>query len=141
MVNPEIINERLSEIEENIVLLDELRSSSFDEFQTDPKITKCVERCLEISIQCILDICHHIIVDNNWPRPKDNKGAILTISQKGIIPADFANRILPMAGLRNILAHEYLKLDSEKIYKHLQDLDDFRTFQKHIIAYLNKLST
>lgn len=136
MVNRETITERLRAIEENIVLLEELKSIPFDKFRDDPKTSKCVERCLEVSIQCILDICHHIIVDNNWPRPKDNKEAILTISQKGIIPSEFADRILPMAGLRNILAHEYLKVDLDKLYKHLQNLDDFHAFQKHILAYI-----
>ena len=136
MVNRETITERLREIEENIVLLEELKSIPFDKFRDDLKTSKCVERCLEVSIQCILDICHHIIVDNNWPRPKDNKEAMLTISQKNIIPSDLAKRILPMAGLRNILAHEYLKVDLDKLYKHLQNLDDFRAFQKHIVAYI-----
>lgn len=136
MVNPEIINERLREMDENISLLEELRTMPFNKFHDDPKISKCVERCLEISIQCILDICHHIIVDNNWPRPKDNKEAILTLGQKKIIPSDFANRIQQMAGLRNILVHEYLKIDPKQIYQHLQNLGDFRTFQKHIIEFL-----
>ncbi len=141
MVNPEIINDRLKKIEENLSLLKELKSTPFDKFCNDLKTFKCIERCLEVSIQCILDICHHIIVDNNWPRPKDNKEAIVTISRKGIIPSDFANRILPMAGLRNILAHEYLKVDPKLIYQHLQNLDDFRTFQKHIVKFLKHNDT
>ena len=138
MVNPEIINERLQEINENITLLEELKTIPFDRFRNDPKTFKCAERCLEISIQCILDICHHIIVDNNWPRPKDNKEAILTIGQKGVIPPDFADHILPMAGLRNILVHEYFKIDQKRLYDHLQNLGDFRAFQKHIIEFLKK---
>lgn len=138
MVNSETITERLREIEENVVLLEELKSTPFDKFRDDPKIFKLAERCLEVSMQCILDICHHIIVDNNWPRPKDNKEAILTIGRKGVIPPEFANRILPMAGLRNILAHEYLKIDLDKLYNHLQNLRDFREFQKHILAYIKQ---
>lgn len=40
MVNPEIINERIREMDENITLLDELKSTPFDKFQNDPKIFK-----------------------------------------------------------------------------------------------------
>lgn len=58
------------------------------------------------------------------------------ITLNKIIPQDFANRILPMAGLRNILVHEYSKIDLNIIYRQLQNLDDFRTFQKHIIEFL-----
>jgi uncharacterized protein YutE (UPF0331/DUF86 family) len=80
MTNPEIINERLREIEENIALLKELRLIPSKKFCVDPKIYKLAERCLQIAIQSLLDICHRIIVENNWPRPKENKEAILTLS-------------------------------------------------------------
>jgi len=139
MVNPVTVNERLREIDENLILLKEFRTISFNKFNADKKICKCVERCLEISIQSILDICHHIIVDNNWPKPKDNKEALLTVARKGVIPLGFAERILPMIGLRNLLVHEYLKINSEKLYQHLQKIDDFRTFQKYIIKFLEKV--
>lgn len=139
MVNTEIINERLREIDKNLTLLKELKATPPDKFCDDPRTIKCAERCLQISIQCILDICHHIIVENNYPRPKDNKETILVVSKKNIIPSDFANRILPMAGLRNLLVHEYIKIDPKQIYQHLQNLDDFRTFQKHIVNFLQKV--
>lgn len=136
MVNPDTINERLSEMHENILLLDELKSISPDKFCDDPKIFKLAERCLEICIQCLLDICHHIIVDNDWSRPRDNKDALRIIASKKIIPEDFAKKIEPMVGLRNILVHEYLKVDPNLIYNHLQNLQDFREFQKYILTYL-----
>ncbi len=136
MVNPEIINERLREIDKNIALLEELKAIPFNKFLNDLKTVKCAERCLEISIQCILDISHHIVVENDWPRPKNNKEIILMLGQKGVIPVDFARHILPMAGLRNILIHEYIKVDPKQIYQHLQKLRDFRKFQKHIVIYL-----
>jgi len=138
MVNPDTINERLSEMRENILLLDELKSISQNKFCDDPKTFKLAERCFEVAIQCILDICHHIIVDNNWPRPRDNKDALQIISSNKIIPKKFAKKIEPMAGLRNILAHEYLKVDSRLIYNHLKKLQDFRDFQKYIVKYLKK---
>ena len=138
MVNPEIINERLREIEENITLLKEIDSVSLSKFCMDPKILKLAERCLQVSMQCILDICHHIIVENNWRRPRDNKEAIIILSQKDIIPSTFAKHIVPMAGLRNLLVHEYIKIDPKLIYKHLQDIKDFRKFQRYILKYIKQ---
>jgi uncharacterized protein YutE (UPF0331/DUF86 family) len=109
MTNPEIIKERLKEIDENLRILSDLSKMPLATFTSDVKAIKIAERCLEISIQCILDICHHIIAENNWPRPKDNQEAIKIIGQKGVIPLSFARKISPMAGLRNILVHEYIK--------------------------------
>lgn len=119
-----------------MLLLDDLKSITFDKFRSDPKIFKLAQYCIQLCIQCLLDICHHIIVEMDWPRPKDNKEAILTLSRNGVLPNDFAERITPMVGLRNILVHEYLKIDLDKIYSQLQKLEDFRAFQKHIIAFL-----
>lgn len=138
MVNPEIINERLRGMEENLILLEELKATPADKFRDDPKIFKLAERCLEVSIQALLDICHHIIADNRWPKPKDNQEAIEILGRHKIIPPDFARTILPMAGLRNLLVHEYTKIDPALIYKHCQNLADFRAFQKYIVKFLNK---
>ncbi len=138
MINPDIIKERLQEIDENLKILAELKGLDREKFKNDPKIFKLAEHCLQISIQALLDICQYIIASSNLQRPRDNQETIEIIAANNIIPVDFANRILPMAGLRNLLIHEYLEIDLDKIYQHLQNLDDFRTFQKHIIAYLKE---
>jgi uncharacterized protein YutE (UPF0331/DUF86 family) len=139
MINGDIIKIRLLEIDENLKILEELRASDIDTFRADPKLFKLAERCLEVCIQAILDICHHIIADKNLPRPNDNAEAIELLGRNNILPEKFARHIMPMAGLRNILIHEYLKIDTAKTYQHLQNIQDFREFQKYIIAYLKTL--
>src|SRR3989338_1950142 len=129
MVNPEIINERLREMEENLILLEELKSTPAGKFRDDPKIFKLAERCLEVSIQALLDICHHIIADNRWPKPKDNQEAIEIFARHKIIPPHFARTILPMAGLRNLLVHEYAKIDPAVILNTVRILPIFVLFK------------
>ena len=136
MINPDIIKERLQKIDENLKILAKLKKVSKEKFKSHPEIFKLAERCLEVSIQALLDIAHHIIAANNMTRPRDNKDALAIIAGQKIIPSTFAKRIEPMVGLRNILVHEYLKIDPELIYSHLQNLQDFREFQKHILVYL-----
>jgi len=140
MVNKEIINERLREIEENLKILEELKAIDENKFCSDPKIFKLAERCLELSIQALLDICHHIISANDWPRPESNYQAIEIIAEGKVIPQEFAKKIAPMAGLRNILIHEYIKVDPAIIYQHIQNLGDFYQFEKHIVKYLSKIN-
>lgn len=139
MLNNDVIKERLLEIDENLKILEDLRKIPKEEFLKDPKIFKLAERCLEVSIQALLDICLYIIANNNWPKPKDNQEAVGIIARYKILPEEFAKRIIPMAGLRNILVHEYLKVDPKRIFNHLQNLQDFREFQKYIIAYLKSV--
>lgn len=138
MINSQVILDRLEEMDENPNLLSELREIDLHKFQNEPKIYKLAERCLEISIECLLDICHYIIANNNWTRPKDNSEAIITLGEKGILPLNFAQKIVGMANLRNILVHVYLKIDRSVLYQNIQRIDDFRQFQKHILPYLKK---
>lgn len=137
MINAEVIKERLKAMDENLIILDDLRKMPLNKFLADIKSCRLAERCLEINVQCILDICHHIIAaDNFFPRPKNNSEAIEVIARHKVIPHELAERILPMSGLRNILVHEYLAVDNRLLYDNLQNLRDLREFQKHILTYL-----
>jgi len=138
MNNQEILKRHIEDLYENLAILDELKSIPLKQFKEDKKTIKISERCLQLSIQCLLDISHYIITNNNFARPKDNREAILTLGAKGIIPKDFANKISPMAGLRNLLVHEYTKIDPARIYEHIHRLENFRDFSRHILKYIEK---
>jgi uncharacterized protein YutE (UPF0331/DUF86 family) len=138
MQNSQVIKERLAEIDENMKILTELKAIEKKKFTSDPKSFKLAQYCLQVSIQAILDICHYIIATNNWQRPQENREAIIIIGDKGIIPTRFAKKIEPMASLRNLLVHEYAKINPRLIYQHLKRLDDFRKFQQYILTYLKK---
>lgn len=139
MINAQVIQDRLQEMDENLGLLAELKDIDQHKFRSEPKIYKLAERCLELSIECLLDVCHYIIANNNWTRPRDNAEAIITLGEKDVIPLKFAKSIVGMANLRNILVHGYLKIDRTLLYENIQKLDDFREFQKYILVYLENL--
>jgi len=138
MIKPDIIKKHIEGIYENLTILDKARSMPFVQFKADKAIMKATEHCLQLSIQSLLDISHYIIANNNLPRPNDNREAILTLGNHGIIPDDFAQKIAPLANLRNLLIHEYLDIDLARIYEHIQDLEDFRKFSQYILKYLEK---
>ncbi len=47
-----------------------------------------------------------------------------------------AQKIAGMVGLRNLLIHEYIKIDEEKLYQFLENLDNFVEFAMQIEKYL-----
>jgi uncharacterized protein YutE (UPF0331/DUF86 family) len=71
-----------------------------------------VERNLEIAAQCCIDI----------------------------LPSGFARRLAPLAGFRNILAHEYLVVDWDQVYGYLQKLGDLKRFREITRVWLKKRS-
>jgi len=46
-----------------------------------------------------------------------------------------------MIGLRNLIIHEYLRIDLDKVYQMIQrNLDDFTEFAEHIQVFLERSS-
>jgi len=137
-VSSQIIQDRLLEMDENLALLEEMKGMPLKEFLADPKVYKLAERCLQLSIECLLDICDHIIASENWPKPLDRAGAIIRLAEKGVYPRDYAEKIVGMANFRNILVHAYLRIDRALVYEHMQKIQDFRDFQRYILDYLER---
>jgi uncharacterized protein YutE (UPF0331/DUF86 family) len=74
--------------------------------------------------------------------PEDQTDILRILASEGILPHKFAERILPMAGFRNIPVHEYLRLDHTKVYDALtRGLDDLEEFARHIQSWLDRTAT
>jgi len=132
------IERRLSELKERLARLEPLREKSPAEFAQDPYLRDIVERNLEVAAQCVLDISHRLISLAAAPSPRDYYEAILRLGELGALPPEFARRLAPLAGFRNILVHEYLQVDWDKVYKNLQQVDDLARFSDLVRQWLAK---
>jgi uncharacterized protein YutE (UPF0331/DUF86 family) len=116
--------------------LEPLREKPLDEFLQDAYLRDIVERNLEIAIQCCIDIANRLISLEQAPKPRDSYESILRLGELGVLPGTFARELAPMAGFRNILAHEYLAIDWDWVYEHLQRLGDLYRFADHLRGWL-----
>jgi uncharacterized protein YutE (UPF0331/DUF86 family) len=130
------IERRLSELNERLARLEPLRNRKREDFDEDPYLRDIVERNLEVSAQCCIDICHRIIVLENARTPANYHETILIMGELGVISADFARHLAPLAGFRNILIHEYLGIDWDQVYKNLQNIGDLKRFAEQIRIWL-----
>lgn len=134
------IHAKLKNLEGYVNLLKELKGCSKEELRDDLKLRGAVERYMQISLECVIEICEMIISEKRFGQPEGYREAILILGEEGILPMGFAKKFAPAAGFRNILVHHYAEVDLNKLYKHLQkDLRDFDTFARHIARYLKAL--
>ena len=122
------IERRLDELNERLARLVALRDRTRTEFDQDPYLRDIVERNLEVAAQCCIDICHRIISLEGARKPVDYDDAILRMGELGVLEADSARRLAPLAGLRSTLAHEYLTVDWDHVLQALHSLDDLERF-------------
>ena len=128
-----LIAKRLSKLREYVGLLQRLRSRPLEDFIKDPFVIGNVERYLQLAIQVVLDICNHIVADDRLGSVEEYRDAIRLLGRSAYLDPDLIERLMPMAGLRNILVHDYLDVDRRKIHALLQDcLEDFEQFATQI---------
>lgn len=130
---------KLQQLSEYVKFLRSYMKYSAEDIKKDFTLKGAVERYLELSIECCIDIAEMIISFENLKRPDSYREVILTLGREGIIPEDFAERFSEAAGLRNALVHMYAEIDVDELYINLtQNLGDFDSFAKYIAVYLGK---
>jgi uncharacterized protein YutE (UPF0331/DUF86 family) len=131
------IEKRLNELSDRLARLQALQDRPRADFDADPYLRDIVERNLEVSAQCCIDICHRLIVMENARKPVNYYESFLILGELNILAPDFARRLAPITGFRNILIHEYLGIDWDQVYQNLQNLEDLAIFTEQIRRWLS----
>ena len=138
MVDRYVVQARIAKIRQYVALLKKIRRLADERtFVKDPLIYGNAERYLQLAIQALLDISNHIVADMNLSLPADSRDLFGLLAKHKVLPVRLAKRLLPMAGFRNILVHEYLEIDRHRVYRVLEnDLPDFERFIKAVSKLL-----
>src|SRR5262249_226191 len=108
-------------------------------FKNEETMQFAVQYVFILAIQCCLDIGEHIIAAQGLRTPGDNRDVFRVLGEAKILTKRFTERFMAAAGFRNLLVHEYLRVDLVKVYRHLQkDLRAFESFGRAIAQYVQK---
>ena len=121
MVNKAILAERLERLREYLGILEAVQQHDMKRFAQDPFVHGTAERYLHLAIECLLDIGNHVISDRGYPKPESYADVFRILVDKGIIPDELLEELAGMAAFRNVLVHDYLRLDREKVYHILME--------------------
>ena len=130
------IERRLQRLTECLLKHEPLKDKDKHEFLEYPYLRDIVERNLEVAAQACIDIANRIISVERLEKPRDYYEAILRLGEAGVLPADFAQHLAPLAGFRNLLIHEYLEIDWDEVYQNLQGLKDLYSFSDYIREWM-----
>ncbi len=116
------VGKKLTGMARRIMLLNQYRDMTFDEYLEDDERQAVVERYLEVIIQAAIDINRMLIKSSRSIDNKEvsNKDAFTLVGQLGIITPELAIALIPSAGFRNILAHAYDDIMPDAAYRGLQ---------------------
>ena len=129
----------LAKLDELDGYLGELRSvvpATFEEYLTVEKRRSC-ERLLQVSIETTIDICSLLVAGLRLGLPGEENDLFEKLVDRGVISHPMADLLPRMKGMRNILVHEYGRVDDELIFETVgHRLGDFDAFRREILAFL-----
>lgn len=138
LVDKELLTVKLQKLERYLMHLKKHEGVDADCLENDLDQAWIILHGLQICIQVVLDIGNHLLAEAGVS-VKEYADIFPQLARLEIIPDDYALSIKGMAGLRNLLVHEYAELDMDKIVDVLNNrLDDFRFFSACVMKYMEK---
>ena len=126
-------HEKLAILEENIAELERFRTKySLDAVLKETTIQWALRYGFLESIQIVIDISCNLVAIHNLGNAQTYAECIDLLEKFKMIDQSLASKIKSMAGLRNLLVHEYVKIDVEKLFQMLDDLEDFGKFAEAV---------
>ena len=136
-----VLTERLARLREEVAYLINERDNvqSFQEYANNVRLKRAVERSLQVAIEICLDIGRRIIAVEGFRHPEENREVFVVLHEAGILPEDLLPALINMARFRNLIVHDYARIDDAQVYAILKrHLHDFEAYARAIARYLEQ---
>ena len=134
MVDRALVLRKLAELEMYLQQVREYEHISVDDYRSDWKTQRIIDRTLQLMIELCLDIANHIIADKQLPVPTSYANTFEILQRAGLISQQLMEIAANMAKFRNILVHQYADVDATMVVAILQShLNDFILFHDEIV--------
>jgi uncharacterized protein YutE (UPF0331/DUF86 family) len=123
-------NEKVIELEEFLEELEDSLPEDFEDYKTDYKLRAIGERYFEKIIKAVIDLSFMIIKIKKFKQPEQEKEVFDILVENNIITISLSKKLQDAKGMRNIIAHEYGRIDNELVFHSLADelIPDVREF-------------
>jgi uncharacterized protein YutE (UPF0331/DUF86 family) len=132
-----VIQERLKLLSEYMNDLAELQAVDLTTYVENKLVRRTVERTLHLAMEACLDIGQHLIAQEGFRMPTDNKDVFVVLSEEGVVPSSLLPNLISMAKFRNLIVHDYAQIDNHVVFSILKRrLGDFDAFARAVVHYL-----
>jgi len=138
LVDKPLIIRKLTELDEYLKQMGEFSSVTLEEYSRDWKVQRIVERTLQMMIETCADIANHIISDRGYRTPDNYGDTFRVLHENGVLRNDLFEIMLKMARFRNIVVHQYDKVDEAIVIGILRNnLNNFKAYRDAILKILD----
>ncbi len=116
MSNQEVLENKISFIRQQLNFLEEFKNMSYEELLNNSTKRAAVERYLYLVAQASIYLAEAMVAYKKLRKPTTLREGIEILGEVGILPKDFVEKFIKMVGFRNVLAHDYGKVDARIVY-------------------------
>lgn len=103
-------------------------------FENDLDRQESVLFNLQMAIQNCIDIAAHIVSEEGYGIPGSANEMFYLLEENNILERALTEKMVSAVGLRNLIVHEYGKVDLEKVYRVAKEnISDLTAFIKSIL--------
>jgi len=133
----ERIIDKMDDLEKCLRELDEYLPEGVEEYLRNGMRRRACERTFQLACENLLDICNMVISDEGLGMPRDSGDTVRKLASHNMISESLALRLEELIGFRNLLVHQYGKVDDSRAHKHLYgESGDFYEFLEEIERFI-----
>jgi uncharacterized protein YutE (UPF0331/DUF86 family) len=135
MVDRDLVLRRLANLDIYLGQLEPYRAVDAAGYRQDWKTQRIVERTLHLAIDTCMDVADHVVADRRLRVPETGAESFEILAEAGLLQPELGKALASMVGFRNILVHDYTRLDPEIVIRVLRfDLSDLERFRTAVLA-------
>ena len=139
MVDRELVLRRVAALDTYLAQLAEARQVEATAYAGDWRAQRVLERTLHLAIEVCMDLADHALADRALPVPGTAAEAFMVLAREGIVEADLATALARMVGFRNLLVHDYMRLDPDRVLKlAATGVNDIERFRERVLQMINR---
>ncbi len=141
MLTDGAIQRLLALLDSYVQQLETYRGRTIDELRQQVGLAWAVEHGLQLSIQCVIDVCQYLVAELQLTTPATAQEAVESLRDQGVFAAELADTLVRMIRFRNIMVHVYARLDLQRVHDCLQTgLPDFAEFARQVQDFVARQS-
>ena len=121
MTNIKTIENKISSIKKYLKILEDYKKHSKEEIENNLTLRGAIERYLYLAAQATIDLSEAIISYKNFRKPTSLSESFSILNEEKIIPLELTKKMIKMVGFRNVVAHDYDKINYDIVYDILQN--------------------
>jgi uncharacterized protein YutE (UPF0331/DUF86 family) len=137
LVDSDLILAKAGSVKRHLRRVIEKRNTGLQTFLEDIDRQESVLFNLQMAVQNCIDIAAHIIGEEGFGVPGSTSEMFYLLEENGYLDRNITEKMIKAVGLRNLIVHEYSKIDLAKVFEIAQN--DIEDLNEYLIMLFNKL--